>query len=279
MVINDFSTLIQLAATLNIAFVAVEYAKAYTHTLSEKVFKFQDFIKESFRKCYDLLVDRETLGHMQPVNIGGKSTVKQIEKTKREYEIVTKELDTEKERLSVEVKVMCESKSLSSMSLWFFLYCTTALFLSGLEKYCLYSTKIFWSSLLFFTVLFTIIGWTCGERDKQIKFADFTLLRHCVIYFAGSSLLSLLITVILLFMNTSFLLSDLVWNVILILSVIFPYANFMIYFVKTKRKAKSIKKKITLSASKIEGKCTKLKTSVNDLLSVGKINEQLLIDD
>lgn len=279
MEINDFSTLIQLAATLNIAFVAVEYAKAYTHTLSEKVFKFQDFIKESFKKCYDLLVDRETLAHMEPVNIDGKSTVNKIEKAKRDYELVTKELDTEKDKLSVEVKVMCESKSLSSMSLWFFFYCTVALFLSGLEKYCTYSIKVFWSSLFILTIVFTLIGWICGEREKQIKYADFTLLRHCVVYFAGASLLSLTILIVLLFFHSPLLLSDLVWNSILIVSVILPYINFVIYFIKTKQKAKAIKRKITTSASDIAKKCTILKTSVDDLLSVGKISEQLLIDD
>ena len=51
MTINDFSALIQLSATMSIAFVAVEYVKSYTDILCEKLFKFHDFVQAAFKEC------------------------------------------------------------------------------------------------------------------------------------------------------------------------------------------------------------------------------------
>lgn len=279
MVINDFSTLMQLAATLSIAFVAVEYANAFTHTLADNVFKFKDLIKESFKQCHDILEDKETLNHLDPVIINGVSTSNQIEKVKRSHEIISKEVDSEEKRLEKNIEKICESKSLSSTSLWFFLYCTTSLFLSGLEGAYLYCTKSYWSVLFILTLFFSVAGWICGERDKQIKYVDYTLLRHCVYYFGGVSVFSLVITFILSWCGIYFSESSVLWNIILISSVILPYINFVVYFVKTKYKAKTIKSEITSSASSMKDKCLGLKKEVEDLLSVSRVTALLVTKD
>lgn len=54
MAINDFSTLICMAATMSIAFVATEYVTSYTKTLCERFFKFQEYVKASFDECRNL---------------------------------------------------------------------------------------------------------------------------------------------------------------------------------------------------------------------------------
>lgn len=72
MAINDFSAIIQLAATLCIAFVAVEYVRSFIGVLCERFFKFQDFIAKSFQECRDILTDRDTLEHIEPIVIEGK---------------------------------------------------------------------------------------------------------------------------------------------------------------------------------------------------------------
>lgn len=76
---------------MSIAFVAVEYVKSYTSILCERFFKFQDFVEQSFKECRDILTDKETLEHICPIDIEGRSTNTAIEDAKRKNESLTKE--------------------------------------------------------------------------------------------------------------------------------------------------------------------------------------------
>lgn len=278
MTLNDFSTLIQLSATLNIAFVAVEYAKAYTRTLSEKVFKFQFFIVSSFQECIELLIDKNTLDHLEPIVIEGKSTNNKIEKVKRDREILMKEIETEQKRLEENVKLMCESKSLSSLSLFLFLYSTTALFLVGITSLAPQFIPNFWSILTSLTVLFLIVGWMLGEKDKQQSYLDFSLLRHSIMYFSFSVILSFILSIIFFYYSLDVSTSP-CWTYILVFSALVPFTNFIAFLIKIKRKAKAVKNEITKCSSEIKTKCNTLKESVDALLNVSKLNQQLKIDD
>lgn len=92
----DFSSFIEVATTLNIALVAIEYVKTYTNVLCSQVFNFQDFINKSFVKCEKILVDRMTLEHIPSVSVEGRSTNSLIEKAKRDREKLKKKLKTRK---------------------------------------------------------------------------------------------------------------------------------------------------------------------------------------
>lgn len=85
MAINDFSAVIQLMATISIAFVAVEYVKSFTGQLCDRVFRFKDFITQSFQECKNSLADKETLDSLEPLIIEGKSTFATIEEVKRKH--------------------------------------------------------------------------------------------------------------------------------------------------------------------------------------------------
>ncbi|SEO61763.1 hypothetical protein SAMN02910431_04618 [Bacteroides sp. AR20] len=278
MMLNDFSTLIQLGATLNIAFVAVEYAKAYTHTLSEKVFKFQLFIISSFQDCMELLIDKNTLDHLEPIVIEGKSTNNKIEKAKRDRELLVKEIETEQKRLEENVKLMCESKSLSSLSLFLFLYSTTALFLVGITSLAPQFIPNFWSVLTFLTTLFLVVGWVLGENEKQQSYLDFSLLRHSILYFVFSVIISFILSIILSCCSLEVSVSP-CWTYILVSSALIPFTNFIAFLIKIKRKAKAVKNEITRCSSEIKAKCTTLNQSIDALLSVSRLNQQLKIDD
>ena len=71
-----------MAATMSIAFVATEYVTSYTKNLCERFFKFQEFVKTSFKECRDILTDKESLKQLHPVVIDGQSTNGKIEEAK-----------------------------------------------------------------------------------------------------------------------------------------------------------------------------------------------------
>lgn len=274
--ISDFTALIQLGATLNIAFVAVEYAKAYTVTLAEKVFKFQDFIVRSFDNCQ--LVDRDTLNHLEPSTIDGQSTVSQIEKVKREREKLSEEIESTKQSLNGQIHVLCETKSLSTLSLWLFLYSVLALFQAGVEeKYA--ATHIFWTFFTLCTLIYVSLGWILGEKEKQIKCLDFVQLRHCIIYFCLLWAICFIVALAVQKNESSNLhiaISS-YWNLILIVSAILPFANFIAFIVKIRVKAKIIRINIEERAKKINVKCIQLGNAAHALISVSQVSAELKI--
>lgn len=87
MELTDFLTLIQLAAGLNIAFVAVEVAQGYTRILSDKVFNITQLLDNAFQELKSTIsVNRTTLDNTHSTDVDGKSTTNKIEEVKREYE-------------------------------------------------------------------------------------------------------------------------------------------------------------------------------------------------
>jgi hypothetical protein len=278
MLLNEFSTLIQLSATINIAFVAVEYAKSYSHILAKQVFKFDDHISESFQKCKSLLVDKNTLDAMKPVDINGKSTSNKIEETKRQIEQVESKLKTESTKLVECVHEMCKAKCLSSLSLNFFLLSIVALFLCGLKSYSenMYYT-IYWLTLSMLNMVYVIFGYIFGEKENQYKYLNFTILRHCIVFF----FLSMIVTALLMVIFWSALqgLSKITLNTFLIVTVISPWINFICYFIFTKRKSGRIREIIESTSNEMKNKCQDIKNNIDNLLAVSRLDGQLIAEE
>ncbi len=273
MQLADFSALLQLAATLNIAFVAVEYAKAYTIVLAERVFNFEEFIIRSFDACS--LVDKETLNHLEPVTIDGESTFARIEKVKREREVIVDEIEQTKESLKQQIHVLCATKSLSTLSLWFALYSTLALFNAGLEN--IFDTvPVFWTLLTISTVIYVVWGWWKGECEKQNKYLDFTKLSHGIMYFCATWVVCYFLAENI---TSEWLINGINsnWNSVLMLSAILPFSNFFVFTVKVRNKAKQIRGRIKGSATKMQVRCNQLQEEVQTLLKINKMSAELKV--
>ena len=162
MAINDFSAIIQLAATLCIAFVTVEYVKSFIGVLCELFFKFQVFITESFQECRSILTDRDTLDHIEPISIEGKSTNSEIEEAKRQNEALNKEIKEEEERKKEEVKISCQVRSMSSLCFFIFLINVFVLLTGGIEKKYADFSHVLVSFLVFWGGLYLVFGWLFG---------------------------------------------------------------------------------------------------------------------
>ena len=274
MEISGFSSLIELAAALNVAFVAVEYAKGYTHILSTKVFGFPTDIDREFDNCHKCVADLETAKNLKPVNIDGRSTAIEIEKCRRDLELLDEEIKTEKKNLMKDIETLCEYKSFSSLSLWSLLFCVTSLFLCGIESTHGAISHFIFSGIGFFSLLFFIIGWFKGDKEK-FKYFDYSLLRHATFLFLGV----LSIIWLLSYVISDYLAHFNVFHFLIPFFAIVPYFNFIAFFFKVRKKAKKIRLDIKTKATRMDSNYQSTRSTLDVLLATGSMSKKLAISD
>lgn len=278
MTINDFSSLIQLSATMSIAFVAVEYVKSYTSILCERFFKFQDFVEQSFKECRDILTDKETLDHICPIDIEGRSTNTAIEDAKRKNESLTKEIEDVEKAKKEEVSTSCQARSMSSLCFFVFLFNTLLLFFGGIENIIPQFTHIYSTIFCGLVCIYVIIGWSIGEVEKPKRFCDFSSLRHSICSFLIIVLVSTIACLVIMDNNCFSINIDSFWWYILIGSVLCSYMNFIIFVIKIGRKAVSFKENVNAAKDELKDKCKKAQREVEDLLATSRVSAKLKAD-
>lgn len=276
--INDFSALIQLAATMSIAFFAVEYVKSYTSILCEKLFRFQDFVKKAFDDCRALLTDSETLDHLDVVDIGeGKTTVSEVEGVKRKIETLNVKINDAESQKKEHLAKACEAKSMSSMCLFISLCCIILLALGALE--CTFQSEIQQFSWIFNILcsLYILLGWFIGENNYRYSILDFSSLRHPVCGFGVILAVSLLI---FFFVNLDSWewLSCTWWYVFLFVVCLF-YANFVVFVMKIRNKAIKYKSDVEKSKVQLKNECSEAAKAANDLINTTELINRLKSDN
>lgn len=278
MAINDFSTLIQLSATMSIAFVAVEYVKSYTSILCERFFKFQDFVELSFKECRDILTDRETLEHIDPIDIGGKSTNVAIEDAKRKNESLMKEIGDIEKTKKEEVATSCQARSMSSLCFFLFLFNVLLLFVGAIENIIPRFMHIYSIVLCSLICIYIIVGWCIGEVEKPKRFCDFSSLRHSICGFSTIALLSLLLSWFLWCKDCFLINIDSFWWYFLIAGILCSYMNFVIFVLKIGKKATLFKDNVESAKNELKEKCKTAQKEVEDLLATSRVNAKLKTD-
>lgn len=273
MIIDDFSPMIELAVTLNIAFVAVEYVKSYTNAVCNQLFNFGQFLKDAFGECKSLLVDDITLNSIHVSNINGNSIAGEIEKAKITREKISSDINDELQYFKLKVEKVCQSKCISSVSLWLFLYGLSYLFCMGIESKvkdeCI-EMFILWQTI--FTFIYTILGWSIGEKGYKKCFFDFTSLRHAICSFVIGLCLSLLFTYICLQADKcvhSF-------SLIVVISVLYMYSNFIVSSIMVWHKASKVKNEIRTNANGYKDKCNRLQHDVDQLLTINEVELRIV---
>lgn len=280
MVINDFSALIQLFATISIAFVAVEYVRSFTGVLCERLFDFKDFVKKEFKNCREILTDRETLDHLQPCNIDGNSTVSAIEEAKRKNESLRKEIDQQEKNMNDEVANACQARSMSSLCFFLFLINSLLLFWGGIEKEFQdfsHTFLIFFCSL---SIVYLITGWLLGEKENPRRFRDFSSLKHVGCSFIIICLLSFILPwAINKWLYTWFVtyIQPLWWCLMVVL-IVLSYVNFCVFIAKIWQKAQSFKKKVTSSANNLKEQAKAAEKEVEELKTTNRLSARLQTD-
>ncbi len=271
MEISNFSSLLELAAGLNAAYIAVDYSiNGYTHVLSDKLFEFPEYIKNSFQKSETILCEKKSLESLKEIEINGFSTRFKIEKTIRGFEKLENEIEATKSKLNDEIRKDCESKNFSSLSLVMFLFCLVSLFLGGFDTHTRF-LNILNTYLGIFILIFAAIGWTRNSNKIQFaKVLNFSKLSHSIIFFVISFIISVVIT---FFTKESLKLlphfnSFISWINIFI--VLLPFLNFIVFLLLIRNKGKSIISKIKSNSSIIESKCEEVKAESDELKTAYK---------
>lgn len=280
MAINDFSALIELVATMSIAFVAVEYVKSYTSVLCEKFFKFHDFVERAFDECREILTDMDTLNHIEPIDLGGRSTNSVIERAKRKNESLNKEIVDMKEAKKMEVTTACQACSMSSLCFFLFMFNTLLLFVGGLETGHQDFSHVYASILCIGVVIYLVLGWLFGENEKSLAICKFSSLRHATVCFWVIAILSLLLSFCVFYWWKEWFFLYIIpyWWYILIVSILFSYLNFVIFVFKIWNKANEFKKDVELSKNELKRKCQDAEAEVADLLSTSRLSARLQTD-
>lgn len=266
MEISNFSSLLELAAGLNAAYIAVDYSiNGYTHILSDKLFEFPDYIKKSFQNSDAILCEKKSLESLKSIDINGKNIGLNIEKTIRDFEIIENEIEEAKYALNIEIKKDCESKNFSSLSLVMFLFCLVSLFLGGFDIHTRF-LNLLNTYLGIFLLFFVFIGWTRNsDKIHFTKFFNYSKLSHSIIFFVVSFIISIIITFLTkeTLKIQPYFTSLMSWVNIFI--VLLPFLNFIIFLLLIRNKGKAIIGKIKTKSSAIEIKCNAVKIQSDEL--------------
>lgn len=273
--LSGFSSVIELATTLNIAFVAIEYVKTYTKVLCNQVFDLKQFIQRAFQECVSGLPDSGTLATIPHITINEHNTDELVEKLKRDCELLLKEINNTKELHEEKVDEVCEAKNVSSISLFLFFVGVGGLILSGFEADYQSIVRCLWSIFFICSLIYCIIGWGVSEESKHRVF-NFESLRHAIISFFVVLVIS---SSIFIWHQIADIFIQRVWNWLLPVSVLFSFSNFVIASGKIWYKARDTKVEIKKSQEEIIKKCQDLSSKVNQMISVRDLANDLYKTD
>ncbi len=130
--LSNFSSLFELFAGINLAFIAVNYLNDYTNILANKIFQIETFIEDNFKELLDRI--KELNQQLQGVNYKEEKYVLQASKLARKGETHIASLEKKSDDTGNDAIERCCFKTFSSTCLWSFLFCCFVLFISGYES-------------------------------------------------------------------------------------------------------------------------------------------------
>lgn len=280
MSISNFSDFIGLGVTLSLGFIAIETVKAFTQTLSERLFRFEAFIEEAFVVCKNTLIDKETINAIRAANVNGTSTTNDIEEQKREHERLTCAVAQKTRAMKDEVCMRCQARSMSSICAYHAAIGTLLLLLGSVEERYPSTVSIALTVVSFIALVYTALGWGLGERSIKKKWlgklASFSSLRHTFYAMVGTLFLVLVTTILRHFAPTiqafSFITEYYFWS-LLIVSLL-PFANFIVYIAKIRLKASDIRTQVKKERDTLNKECQTNTDKLQRLREMGEYNTQ-----
>lgn len=277
MEINDFSSLIEVGVTLNIACVAIEYVKSYTSVLCNQVFNLKYQIEEACKECIASITDETTIRNLPNANVNGNNTEVLKDRLISKRSTLIADINKKKIELEDRIKDVCEVKNISSICLWLSLFGMAGLFLMGFED----DTDnpgihLYWTTLTILSLIFTVGGWLRGNKEKPfLKFIDYCSLRFSIFTFFGFAFLSF---VIYFFAKGLIIVSTIIegyWAEMLVLSMFLIYSNFVASSFAIWNKAKSGQNGIRKMKEDLMNQCKEFNKSVNSVQSIENVDAML----
>lgn len=281
MAINDFAALIQLIGTLSIAFVAIEYVRSFTETLCRRFFKFNAFLVEKLGACRASIPDKDTVASLKPVTMGNnKSTSNMIEKARREYESILKEIDNKEKEMNAKMTTACQARSMSSICLFISFSSFALLFTGAIEKMFTGFSHCFCSVFCFLSIVYLLAAWFYGENENPKRFCNFASLRNATYGVLTLAAISVVCAIVLISIPKIYgPISETIWWWSLLAYTVFSFTNYVIFFWKIGRSTNELKQEVCDFISGIQPRCDKSRAEVNKLLTTQQVNIELMSDD
>lgn len=272
MELSNFTSFIEIGATLTIAFVAVEYTKEYTCIIAQKVFRFFDRIEEKVDHC-KRTIDEETIDGLTSIEINGCNTGYKVEGLKRRKETIIQDIKEKEVILNKSVLENCNSKSYSSLSLFTFLFSITSLFISGIETDY---TRFFWFVVSFLSFLYIATSWVFGESKKRKYWINYSSLKS-VIYSYSAILIA---GVILSCFIPSSIRINLIeyYSVAVCFTILLPYLNFVVFAIIIRGKSSIIFKEIDDTFDPIIDTCVTIQEETKKHTLAGSLGQEVKIE-
>ena len=282
MEISNFSSLIEIGVTLNIACVAIEYVKSYTNVLCNQVFNLKAQIEDSCKECIDFLIDETTIRSLPNANVNGSDTDIIKDRLISKRGSLVEEIKEKETNLKEMIKQVCEVKNISSICLWLSLFGLTGLFLMGFEdtgeKANNSGIHFYWTILAIFSLLFSSLGWIRGNKEKKIlKVIDYCSLRFSIFTFIFFTFLGCF----LYYIAKDSMIVEMIeswWLKTLIFSMLLIYSNFIASAFEVWNRAKEGQNEIIEAKNALMTKCTELNNSIYSLQGVGNVAAMLTTD-
>ena len=196
--LSNFSSLFELLAGINLAFIAVNYLNDYSNILAQKVFQIEVFIKDNFDNVLEKIngLRNSVLG----LDFNDEKCAHTASKLARDGENHIASLEERSKVVTDEALGKCYFKTFSSTCLWSFLFCCFVLFASGYESINrsyindlnIQKTILFFS---LFSYIFFILCWGYGDTKKKLLNKIINKLSYVLIACSVSFLLSIIIAV------------------------------------------------------------------------------------
>lgn len=264
--LDSFSTLFEIAATLNMAYIAVDYSTSFTISVAKNVFRFHAKIDEGLARCKKH-IDEATIYSINDVNVNGHSIAHKIEKVKIDSSKLSKEIKSLRLELKAYIEEKCKLTCFSSICLQLFLYCIVACFVMGYSVNPTSST--YWSFFITLSAIYTGLIFYIGEIKG--KFIDFYQSVKCnSTVFVLQCLAAWGLTALTYDQLKPFV--DYIWDWLVPLSAIYPFLFFVLFILLLKRNSKTVNADIETKINGVEQKCIKLEKEVSKLASAHKLS-------
>lgn len=251
--LSNFSSLFELLAGINLAFIAVNYLNDYSNILAKKVFQIEFFIKNSFEGILEKI--NELTEKVVGVNFQDEKCSHTANKLTRDGENHIASLMKKSEETTAEALKKCYFKTFSSTCLWSFLFCCLVLFISGYEsinRNYINDLNIQKTILLFslFSYVFFTFCWTCS--NTKIKFLNKIInklsyvLVVCLAFFLLSVIISININIDTI-CNNYFI-------YLILLPILTPCVNFIFSICPTFYKISIIKRETVKYINEFQNK-------------------------
>lgn len=273
MTISNFTPLIQLSATISIAFVAVEYAKSYTKTVCDRIFGFKDHIVSKIEECNKILPDQQTIDNLKPKQIGGGNTNKKIEELKLRKESINKELKDVKEQELINIANDCQTTGLSAMSLYIFMFDVLLLIICGFDTHQDFFIT-FSCFLCFITIIYMVAGWICEWHQTKYKVLCFSSLMHSTICMSITIVVSIVLWYVFKPITNEIWLY--VWKWEFIVSLLLTFIHYIVFALLINHNGKNTINEFDKKVEKLKIECQSILKEVDRLRSVDSLESELI---